>query len=118
MKLRAPQPESLDAGHTLLCASLAAVVGGGLGVDEEAVDLGRVQFECSFQGGHDGVDASHGKAVGQGAVAGDLGVLVMGAGNAVGVRAAAGYVDLVDVEDLGEGCGDAVSYTHLTLPTK
>jgi len=53
-------------------AALAAVVGGGFGVDEEAVDLGGVEFEGAFEGGDDGVDAGHGEVVGEGAVTGDL----------------------------------------------
>jgi hypothetical protein len=44
-------------------------------VDEQAVDLGGVEFEGAFQRGDDGVDADHGEVVGQSAVAGDLGVL-------------------------------------------
>ena len=47
----------------------AAVVGGGFGVDEQAVDLGRDEFEGALQRGDDGVDAGHGQVVGQGAVA-------------------------------------------------
>ena len=34
----------------------AAVVGGGLGVDEEAGDFGAVDFEGVFEGGDDLVD--------------------------------------------------------------
>ena len=54
---------------------LAAVVGGGFGVDEQAVDFGRVEFERAFERGDDGVDARHGEVVGQGAVAADLDVI-------------------------------------------
>ncbi len=42
----------------------AAVVGGGLGVDEEAGDLGAVEFEGVFEGGDDLVDSGHGEIVG------------------------------------------------------
>ena len=37
----------------------AAVVGGGLGVDEQAIDLGGLEFECAFERGNDGVNARH-----------------------------------------------------------
>ena len=36
--------------------SLAAIVGGGFGVDEESADLGVFEFEGAFEGGDDGVD--------------------------------------------------------------
>jgi len=75
---------------------LAAVVGGGLGVDEEAADFGAVEFEGVFEFGDDLVDAGHREVVGEGAVAVDV--------DAVGsVAVGAGDEDLVDVEDLGEG---------------
>ena len=74
----------------------AAVVGGGLWVDEETRDFGAVEFEGVLEGGDDLVDACHGEVVGEGAVAVDL--------NAVGsVVVGAGDEDFVDVEDLGEG---------------
>ena len=69
-------------------------------MDEEAADLGGVEFEGAFEGGDDLVDAGHGEVVGQGAVAVDLDAV-----GAVGVDA--GDEDLVDVEDLGEGGGGA-----------
>jgi hypothetical protein len=75
---------------------LAAVVGGGFGVDEEAGDFGGFEFEGVFEGGDYGVDLGHGQGVGQGAVAVDLDAVVD-----------AGDEDVVDVEDLGEGFGDA-----------
>ncbi len=79
---------------------LTAVVGGGFGVDEEAADLGGIEFEGVLEFGDDLVDAGHGEIVGQGAVAVDL--------DAVGsVAVGAGDEDLVDVEDLGEGLGGA-----------
>ena len=69
-------------------------------MDEEAGDFGAVEFEGVFEGGDDLVDPRHGEVVGEGAVAVDL--------DAVGsVVVAAGDEDLVDVEDLGEGVGDA-----------
>jgi hypothetical protein len=43
----------------------AAVVGGGFGVDEEAADLGGVEFEGAFEGGDDLVDAGHGRSSGR-----------------------------------------------------
>jgi len=67
-------------------------------VDEEAADLGVVEFEGVFEFGDDLVDAGHGEIVGEGAVATDLdaiGSIVVGASDE----------DLVDVEDLGEGLG-------------
>jgi hypothetical protein len=79
---------------------LAAVVRGGFGVNEEAVDLGAVKFEGIFELGDDLVDAGHGEIVRQSAMAVDLdtvGAVVVGAGDE----------DLVNVEDLGEGGGDA-----------
>ena len=50
-------------------AGLAAVVGSGFGVDEEAADFGAFGFEGVFELGDDGVDLGHGEVVGQGAVA-------------------------------------------------
>jgi hypothetical protein len=44
-------------------------------MDKEAVDLGRIEFECAFEGSDDGVDAGHGEIVGKRAVAGDLDVV-------------------------------------------
>jgi hypothetical protein len=77
---------------------LAAIVGRGFGVDEEAADLGVVDFEGAFEGGDDLVNPRHGEVVGQGAVAVDL--------DTVGsVVMAASDEDFVDVEDLGEGLG-------------
>jgi len=79
---------------------LAAVVGGGFGMDEEAADLGAVEFEGVFEFGDDLVDTGHGEIVGEGAVAVDvdaIGSVVVGAGDE----------DFVDVEDLGEGLGGA-----------
>src|SRR5277367_2490781 len=79
---------------------LAAIVGGGFGVDEEAVDLRAVELEGVFELGDDLVDAGHGEIVRQSAMAVDLdtvGAVVVGAGDE----------DLVDVENLGEGGGDA-----------
>jgi hypothetical protein len=79
---------------------LAAIVGGGFGVDQEAADLGGVEFEGAFEGGDDLVDLGHGEVVGQGAVTVDLdavGSIVVGAGDE----------DLVDVEDFAEGRGGA-----------
>ncbi len=67
------------AGHP---GRLAAVVGGGFGVDEKAVDLGGVELERAFERGDDGVDAGHGEIVGQGAVAGDLDVVGFGCDSA------------------------------------
>ena len=78
----------------------AAVVGGGLGVDEEAGDFGAVDFEGVFEGGDGLVDTRHGEIVGESAVTVDL--------DAVGaVVVGAGYEDFVNVEDLGEGLGAA-----------
>ena len=77
-------------------AGSAAVVGSGFGVDEEAADLGVVEFERVFECGDDLVDLRHGKVVGQGAVAIDLDTIVD-----------ARYEDLVDIENLGECLGDA-----------
>ena len=69
-------------------------------MDEEAGDLGAVEFEGVFEGGDDLVDSGHGEVVGEGAVAVDL--------DAVGsVVVGARDEDLVDVEDLGEGSGGA-----------
>ena len=83
---------------------LAAVVGSGFGVDEEAGDFWGVEFEGAFEGGHDGVNLGHGEVVGEGAVAGDLDA----AGGVVGCGAAeASYEDFMDVQDLWEGGGDA-----------
>ena len=77
-------------------AGLAAVVGGGFRVDEEAADFGDFELEGVFEGGDDLVDAAHGELVGEGAVAGDLEAVVV-----------AGDGDVVDVQDLGEGEGGA-----------
>ena len=79
---------------------LAAVVGGGFGVDEKAADFGAIEFEGVFELGNDLVDSRHGEIVGKGAVAVDL--------NAVGpIVVGAGDEDFVDVENLGEGSGGA-----------
>ena len=79
---------------------LTAVVGGGLGVDEEAGDFGAVDFEGVFEGGDDLVDARHGEVVGEGAMTVDL--------DAVGsVVVGSGDEDFVNVEDFGEGLGAA-----------
>jgi len=79
---------------------LTAVVGGGVGMDEKAADLGAIDLEGVFEFGDDLVDAGHWEIVGKGAVAIDM--------DAVGsVAVAAGDEDLVDVEDLGEGLGGA-----------
>ena len=67
-------------------------------MDEEAGDFGGLQFEGVFEGGDYGVDPGHGEVVGQGAVAVDLDAVV---------DVGAGDEDVVDVEDLGEGVGDA-----------
>jgi hypothetical protein len=75
---------------------LAAVVGGGFGVDEETADFGAVEFEGAFEGGDDVVNLGHGEVVGEGAVAVDLDAVVD-----------AGDEDVVDVEDLGKGLGSA-----------
>jgi hypothetical protein len=83
-----------------LAGWLAAVVGGGFGVDEKAADFGAIEFEGVFELGNDLVDAGHGEIVGKGAVTIDLdavGSIVVGAGDE----------DFVDVEDLGEGPGSA-----------
>ena len=58
-----------------IASASAAVVGGGFGVDQEAVDFGGIELECAFEGGDDRVDAGHGEVVGEGAVAGDLDVV-------------------------------------------
>lgn len=79
-----------------VCLPLAAIVGGRFGVDEEAADLGFVEFEGVLEGGNDLVDAGHGKVVGQRAVAVDLDAVVN-----------SGDEDLMDVENLGEGLGSA-----------
>ena len=46
------------------CGGLAAVVGGGFGVDEEAAYFGVFEFEGAFEGGDDVVDFGHGEIVG------------------------------------------------------
>ena len=53
----------------------APVVGGGFGMDEEAVDFGGDQLEGAFECGYDGVDARHWEVVGEGAVAAYLDVV-------------------------------------------
>ena len=73
---------------------LAAVVGGGFGVDQETADLRGFKLEGVLKGGDDLVDVAHGKFVGQGAVAGDLEAIVV-----------AGDRDVVDVEQLREVAG-------------
>ena len=65
-------------------------------MDEEAAYFGVFEFEGAFEGGDDLVDFGHGEAVGQGAVAVDLNAVVD-----------SGDEDLVDIENLGEGAGDA-----------
>ena len=85
-------------------AILSPVVGGGFGVDEEARDLGGVEFEGALERGDDGVDARHGQIVGQGAVAADLDAVARVVADVVARgRAGAGDEDLVNVENLGEG---------------
>src|SRR5580704_15768344 len=92
--------DELSHGKDRRRRKLAAVVGGGFGVDEEAADLGAIEFEGVFEFGNDFVHAGHRKIVGQGAVAVDV--------DAIGsVAVGAGDEDLVDVEDLGEGLGGA-----------
>ena len=81
---------------------LAAVVGGGFGMDEKAADFGAVEFEGVFEFGDDLVDTGHGEIVGEGAVAVDLDALDAAVGSVV---VGAGDEDFVDVEDLGEGPG-------------
>jgi hypothetical protein len=73
-------------------------------VDEQAIDLGRFQFEGSFERRDDGVDARHRQIVGQRAVAGDLDVILARIGGACG---SAGDEDFVDIENLREAGGDA-----------
>ena len=69
-------------------------------MDEEAAYFGGVEFEGVFQGGDDLVDTGHREVVREGAVAVDL--------NAIGSSVVgAGDEELVDVEDLWEGGGDA-----------
>ena len=69
-------------------------------MDEEAADLRCIEFEGALEGGDDLVDTGHGEVVGEGAVAVDL--------DAVGsVVVGACDEDLVDIENLGEGAGDA-----------
>ena len=80
---------------TVDTGALAAVVGGGFGVDEDAGYLGVVEAEFAFEVGDDFVHAGHRELVGEGAVAVDLDA---GGGAAV----TADYADLVDVDDLGE----------------
>ena len=65
-------------------------------MDEEARDLGAIEFEIVFECGDDLVDLRHREIVGEGAVAVDLDAVVD-----------AGDEDFVDVENLGEGGGDA-----------
>src|SRR6185437_7728395 len=78
----------------------AAGIGGRFGMNQQAADLGSVEFEGAFQCGDDGMDLSHGQIVRQGAVAAYL--------DAIGsVAMGAGYEDLVDVENLRKGRGSA-----------
>ena len=72
-------------------------------MDEQAIDLGSVEFERPFQRSDHGVDAFHGQIVGQRAVAADLDVV---AGVTGGADAAASDKDLVDIEDLRKLGGD------------
>ena len=79
-----------------MSVELAAIVGGGFGVDQKPADFGAVEFERVFEFGDDLVDAGHGEIVGEGAVAVDV--------DTVGsIAVGASDEDLVDVEDLGEG---------------
>jgi hypothetical protein len=97
---------------------LAAIVGGGFGMDEEAGDFGGVYFERALQGRDDGMDLGHGEVVGEGAVAVDLDAVgliafrgvaagLVAAGLVVGGGSRAGDEDFMDVEDFGEGLGYA-----------
>src|SRR6185437_5983456 len=75
-------------------------IGGRFGMNQQAADLGSVEFEGAFQCGDDGMDLSHGQIIGQGAVAAYL--------DAIGsVAMGAGYEDLVGVENLRKGRGSA-----------
>ncbi len=74
---------------------LAAVVGSGFGVDEDAGDLGVIEAEFTFEVGDDVVNGGHGEIVGEGDVAVDLD----GVG---GAAVAAGEGDLVYVDDFRE----------------
>ena len=74
-------------------------------MDEEATDLGAIEFEGVFEFGDDLVDAGHGEIVGEGAVAIDLDAFDVAVGSIVVVGA--GDEDFVDVEDLGKGPGGA-----------
>jgi len=85
-------------------SQLAAVVGGGFGVDEEAADFGAVELEGVFEFGDDLVYAGHGEVVGEGAVAVDLDAIDAAIGSVV---VGASDKDFVDVEDFGEGLGGA-----------
>jgi len=89
---------------------LAAVVGGGFGVDEEAADLRGVELEGVLEGGDDGVNAGHGEVVWEGAVAAHLEAVGGFVGAVAGLvflgAAEAGDDHLVDVEDLRKGFGD------------
>lgn len=68
-------------------------------MNEEASDLGGVEFEGALEGGDGGVDVGHGEIVGEGGVAGDLDAV----GDVFGIGAAeAGDEDVVDIEDVGE----------------
>jgi len=71
-------------------------------VDEQAIDLGRFQFESSFERSDDGVDACHRQIVGQGAVAGNLNVVLV---RIACTRPSPRDKYIVDIENLGEACG-------------
>ena len=83
-------------------AGLAAVVGGGLRMDEQASNLRGVALELGLEAGDEFMDARHGEIVRKGAMTGDLDEISMV------VRAArARYEDVVDVEDAGDRAGEA-----------
>lgn len=116
-------------------AGSAAIVGGGLGVDEETNNLGEIGFEGGLESGDGGMDVGHGKVVGKGAVTGNLdpfdgrvafrGVRAAVDGEAgMGLwavatlrdgRDKAGHEDVVDVEHARDGGGDTAE-TQLDLP--
>ena len=97
-------------------------------MDEKADDFRRIGFEGGFEGSDGGVDVRHGEVVRKGAVAGYLDAFNFGAlgwgdrfdtgfcagdqgfevfgGLGDGGRKA-GDEDIVDVEDAGDGCGNA-----------
>ena len=79
-----------------MAASVVMVVADRLGVDQDAVDLGRLELELVLQPGDHLVDALHFERVGQGAVAGDMDPVTDPSDD-----------DVVNVEDLGEVSGRA-----------